>query len=298
MKTANRIAVIGAGRMGSALVQAFLKAELPTTVWNRTRSKCEPLAALGASVADTVLDAVTSADIVVVNVNDYATSDRLLRSDDVVAALRGRIVVQSTSGSPRLAREGAEWGQRQGIGVLDAAIMATPNFIGTPGATILYAGSQTVFTAAEPALRVLGAAPVHVGEDAGHASALDSALLSFMWGGLFGVLVGAAICEAEGISLATYRTLAAATTPMMNAAADDVIARIHAKRFVADEATLAGIDAHYGAFRHLVELSEEHGVDPTVSAAFDRVFRKAIDAGHAAEDFAMLHTFMRPARAS
>jgi hypothetical protein len=34
-----------------------------------------------------------------------------------------------------------------------------------------------------------------------------------------------------------------------------------------------------------------------VNSAFDRVFRRAIDAGHAAEDFAMLHTLMRPARA-
>jgi 3-hydroxyisobutyrate dehydrogenase-like beta-hydroxyacid dehydrogenase len=294
MSKANNVSVIGAGRVGSALVRAFVKAGVPTTVWNRTRARCEPLAAIGARVADTAAAAVSDADLVVVNVSDYAASDRVLRTDEVAAALRKRIVVQSTSGSPKLAREGAAWARQHDIIYLDAAIMAPPDLIGTPGAMILYAGPADAFAAAEPALRALGGAPVHVSEDVGHASALDSALLSIMWGDLFGVLVGAAICEAEGLPLASYRTYAAAIGPVVNASADDLVARIHARRFAADETTIASLDTHYSAFRHLADLSEEHGIAPAVIAAFDRMLRMGIDAGRAADDFAVLHTFFRP----
>jgi 3-hydroxyisobutyrate dehydrogenase-like beta-hydroxyacid dehydrogenase len=84
-----RISVLGTGRMGSALVKAFLKQEYPVDIWNRTKSRSEPLAALGARMATTVQDAVSSAEIVVVNVNDYVTSDRLLQSDNGTKELRG-----------------------------------------------------------------------------------------------------------------------------------------------------------------------------------------------------------------
>jgi 3-hydroxyisobutyrate dehydrogenase-like beta-hydroxyacid dehydrogenase len=53
-----RISVLGTGRMGSALVKAFLKQEYPVDIWNRTRSKLEPLGALGARIAPTVQDAL------------------------------------------------------------------------------------------------------------------------------------------------------------------------------------------------------------------------------------------------
>jgi 3-hydroxyisobutyrate dehydrogenase-like beta-hydroxyacid dehydrogenase len=79
------ITILGTGRMGSALARTFLKQGYTTTVWNRTRSKCQPLAELGAQIAPSVLDAV-AAEVIVVNVTDYVTSDRLLRPDDVTKA--------------------------------------------------------------------------------------------------------------------------------------------------------------------------------------------------------------------
>lgn len=127
-----RISVLGAGRMGSALARAFLKHGYSTGVWNRTKSKCEPLAALGARIAPTVQDAAAASDVIVVNVTDYITSDGLLRADDVTKGLRGKLLVQLTSGSPKQAREMAGWAQQHGIQYLDGAIMATPNFIGEP----------------------------------------------------------------------------------------------------------------------------------------------------------------------
>jgi 3-hydroxyisobutyrate dehydrogenase-like beta-hydroxyacid dehydrogenase len=87
------ITILGTGRMGSALARAFLKNGYATSVWNRTKSKSEPLAQLGAQIAPSVLDAVAAAEVIVVNVTDYLTSDRLLRPNDVTKALRGKLVV-------------------------------------------------------------------------------------------------------------------------------------------------------------------------------------------------------------
>jgi 3-hydroxyisobutyrate dehydrogenase len=54
---------IGAGRMGTPMAERLLKAGHGVKVWNRTRAKAEPLAAKGATIADTLSD-LASCDVV------------------------------------------------------------------------------------------------------------------------------------------------------------------------------------------------------------------------------------------
>lgn len=289
-----RIAVIGVGRMGAALVSAFLAQGYGVDIWNRTRSRCEPLAAKGARIAETVRDAVTSADIVVVNVTDYGTSDGLLRPADVTRALGGKLLVQLTSGSPGQAREQAAWARRHDIRYLDGAIMATPDFIGQPGCTLLYSGPRELFEQARPVLLALGGNSQYAGADVGHASALDSALLVYMWGTLFGALQGVAVCEAEGISLEAFLGYVKATAPVVDNGVSDLVARVQQRRFGADAQTLATLEIHAGALRHLLDLCRERGIQRAVPEAFDQLFQKALQAGAGQADFAALHQFMLP----
>ena len=288
-----RTSVLGTGRMGSALARAFLKQGHETSVWNRTKSKCEPLAALGAQVAPSVQDAVAASEIIVVNVNDYITSDALLRQGDITKALRGKLLVQLTSGTPKQAKEMAAWARQHGIQYLDGAIMATPNFIGEPECTILYSGPGDLFDTYKPVLLALGGNAVHVGSDVGHASALDSALLVVMWGALFGAVQGVAICQAEQLRLDAYMIYLKPVLPQVNGWIIDTVKRIEEGRLAGDEATLATVDSHYGALRHLLELCKEHGLNRAVPDAFDQIFQAAIKAGHGQDDFAVLNKFMR-----
>jgi len=72
------VTVIGLGLMGQALAAAFLKDGHPTTVWNRSAQKAEELVAQGATLADSVRDAVAASPLVVVCVSDYAAVHELL----------------------------------------------------------------------------------------------------------------------------------------------------------------------------------------------------------------------------
>jgi 3-hydroxyisobutyrate dehydrogenase-like beta-hydroxyacid dehydrogenase len=287
------VSVIGLGRMGAALARAFLKNGISTHVWNRSPDKAAAFACLGANIAPSVADAASAADIVVICVSTYADSDRLLRSSEAVAALRGKLIVQLSSGSPSQAREQAQWAADNGAAYLDGAIMATPNFIGEPGGTILYAGRQALFEANLTVLLALGGNPQFVGEDVGHASALDLSLLCQMWGALFGQFQAAAICEAEDIVLDLFEGHRQAFRPVVEGALVDLVARIRDRRFAGDAQTLASLDAHHGAFGLLLQLCAEHHLHDLVPKAQDGLFRKAIDAGHRQDDFAAIAQFMR-----
>jgi 3-hydroxyisobutyrate dehydrogenase-like beta-hydroxyacid dehydrogenase len=167
--------------MGSALARALLQAGYRTTVWNRTVEKAWPLAAAGATIAASVREAIDAAEIIIVNVTDYAATATLLHDHDVASGIRGKLVVELTSGTPQGAREAGRWAVEHGAMYLDGAIMATPDFIGTDHGTILISGLRQTFESGTNTLRALGGNIQHVGEDLGLANALDSALLALMW---------------------------------------------------------------------------------------------------------------------
>ena len=288
-----KICVVGAGRMGSALARALLKQGYVTSVWNRTPAKGEALAALGARVAMPLDDAIATSDIVIVSLIDYAAADARLRTAPTTGALEGKLLVQLTSGSPRQAREAGAWAAEHGIGYLDGAIMATPNVIGEPSATILYSGAREAFDANKAVFLALGGNAVHVGTDLGHASALDISLLSQLWGSLFGTLQAIAVSQAEGIDLDDYAQYLQQVRPIVDGAVDDLLIRTRDGRYRGDDETLAAIAAHYSAFQHLREVSTDRGLNAALPEAFDSIFKAAIASGHLQDDFAALTRFMR-----
>src|SRR6516164_6824066 len=60
-----RIAVMGTGKMGAGMARSLLGSGLEVSVWNRSPGRSAPLAADGATVADTAAGAITGADAVV-----------------------------------------------------------------------------------------------------------------------------------------------------------------------------------------------------------------------------------------
>jgi len=283
-----QVSIIGTGRMGAALAAAILRGGYTLHAWNRTAAKLEPLVAQGARPAASTLEAVQASQVVILNVRDYATSDALLRTSHVQAALRGKTIVQLCSGSPGQAREAARWAGKNGIDYLDGAIMATPNFIGEPSGTVLYSGSRLVFERFKALLLTMGGNTQFVGEDPGHASALDAALLFQMWGTLFGALQGFAICRAEGLPSGDYATHLRAIRPMVEGALADAVDRVVNGRLAADDSTLATLETHYGSFRQVLALHEERRLDDAIPRAMEQVFLRAMEAGHGQDDFAVL----------
>ncbi len=157
---------IGAGgRMGSAMAKRLLAAGHEVSVYNRTRSKVEPLAELGAKVVDSVRD-LRGLDIVFTTVS---------ASDDLIAVCLGPDGLLSKDKSPKLlvdcstVSEDASAkvraaAQKLGCEMLAAPMSGNAKVVAAGKLTIVASGPRKAFDIAEPYLAALGQGVTYVGE--------------------------------------------------------------------------------------------------------------------------------------
>jgi 3-hydroxyisobutyrate dehydrogenase-like beta-hydroxyacid dehydrogenase len=289
--TIMKIAMLGLGLMGSALAKALLAAGHEVVVWNRSAARAEPLRAAGASVAPRASEAARDASIVVVCVTDYAATHLAL--EDV--PLQGKLLLQLSTGIPQEARATERWARSRGADYLDGAIMAVPRQIGKPESTILLSGPLAAYQRGADALSNLAGTLPHVGTDAGAASALDLALLSYFFGGLMGLYHGARICEAEGLSVEHYGQLLLGSVPALGAMVASDATNIQAGNYEAEDATL---DICARSLDLIVRHADEAGLDRQVPQALATFFDRGRAAGLGHEGPAALVKVLRGSRAS
>ena len=166
MSAKHSLGWIGAGgRMGFAMAKRLLAAGHKVAVYNRTRSKVEPLAELGASIADTVED-LRACDIVFTTVST---------SDDLIAVCLGPNGLLSKAGSPKLlvdcssvseeasAKVRAE-AEKLGTQMLAAPVSGNAKVVSAGKLTIVASGPRKAFDVAQPYLAALGQGVTYVGE--------------------------------------------------------------------------------------------------------------------------------------
>ena len=155
------VAVLGTGKMGSAIANRLSAAGFEVVLWNRTRSRAE---ALGfGSVADTPAAAARDVDIVISSLTGpEAVLAAYLGPDGALTAARGKHFVEMSTAGPDVALKLERAITATGGTLVDAPIMGAPPVVRAGEATILAGGSDEDVAAVRPVLEVLGTVR-HVG---------------------------------------------------------------------------------------------------------------------------------------
>ncbi|OLZ44239.1 NAD(P)-dependent oxidoreductase [Amycolatopsis keratiniphila] len=269
------VTVVGLGPMGAALASVLLDRGHDVTVWNRSPGKAAPLVAKGARQADDIVDAVSASRLLVVCLADYDALYSALGPAREV--LRGRVVVNLNSGTPKEANEALRWAERYGTGYLDGAIMVPPAMVGHPGSVFLYSGSAEVFEEYKETLADLGD-PVHLGTEAGVAVLYNTALLSMMYSSMNGFLHAAALVGSAGVPAAEFTKLA------VDWFLPSVIGQIiKAEAPTIDEGVYPGeagsLEMNVTTLKHIIGTSQEQGVDTEIPVRNKQLLDRAVAAG-------------------
>ncbi len=164
-KFPHRVGWIGTGRMGSALIERLLASEVDLWVYNRTRSKAEPLAAKGAKIVDSPAD-LAGRDIVFIMVAGpedvlevtLGKEGVLSRSDQ-----RPEIIVDSTTIDATTSRILTEKAAELGTAVLAAPVSGNPKVVKSGRLTAAVSGPRQAYETVRPYLECFGRKVTYVG---------------------------------------------------------------------------------------------------------------------------------------
>ncbi|MBO6757174.1 MAG: NAD(P)-dependent oxidoreductase [Roseibium sp.] len=161
-----RIGWIGMGRMGYPMAERLVKAGYQVSIWNRTRSKAEPLAELGATLVDTPAD-LASVDYLFTMVSTGADVEQVYFGENGVLSGEGTPGVfvecssigvdQSADLRARLNARGAEF--------LVAPVSGNGKCVKAGKLSQVASGPRAVYDDVEPMLNTIsGLGASYVGE--------------------------------------------------------------------------------------------------------------------------------------
>ncbi len=160
-----RVGWIGTGVMGQSMCKHLVAKGYTATVYNRTKSKAQPVLDAGATWADTPRALAERSDVVFAIVG-FPKDVRavFLGADGALAGSRaGIVLVDMTTSEPSLAREIHEAAQAKGVYALDAPVSGGDVGAKNAALSIMVGGDAPVLEAVKPLLECLGKTIVHQG---------------------------------------------------------------------------------------------------------------------------------------
>lgn len=278
-----RVALLGLGIMGAGMAHNLLKARFPLSVYNRTRAKAEPFAALGAQVAATPRAAAEGADVVLSMVgDDGASRDIWLGEDGALAGVRPGVgLVECSTLSLEWVRELAGLAAARGATLLDAPVTGSKKAAEEGTLGLFVGGDAADLARARPVLDAVSRRITHLGPSGAGAT---MELVNSLMGAVQTVALaeGLALAERAGLNMAQVVPL------IINGAPGSPIVKGKAARMVARDYA----DTHF-ALRwmhkdatYALRAADEAGVPVPTLAAAREVYRLARNLGFEEVDFA------------
>jgi 3-hydroxyisobutyrate dehydrogenase-like beta-hydroxyacid dehydrogenase len=212
MNDHQRVAVVGCGRMGGAMVGTLRRAGREVLVFNRTGEKAEAVArATGAEVAASARDAAAGAAVVICSLADDAAVQASYGDPEGIAAgLRpGAVVLEMSTIDPRTVQAVRPLVEEQGAALLDAPVSGSVQLVERGELTVMAGGDPQALERARPVLEALAARILHVGE-LGAGATMKLMVNAVLFGLNQALAEGLVLAERAGVErTAAYEVFAA-----------------------------------------------------------------------------------------
>jgi 3-hydroxyisobutyrate dehydrogenase-like beta-hydroxyacid dehydrogenase len=274
---------IGAGRMGYALIERLLNAGHDVSVYNRTRSKAEPLAARGAKLVDTPAQ-LADRDVVFIMVAASDDLEAVTVGEEglLTADVSPQIIVDSSTVSAAVSEKIRGLAADRGTALLAAPVSGNPKVVRSGKLTLAVSGPREAYESAEHLLRPLGRGVTYVGDG-------EVARLVKICHNVFLGVVAQSLAEITVLAEQGGTSREAFLEFLNNSVMGSVFTRYKSPALVNLDFTptftniLLRKDFDLG-----LEAARQYGVPMPVAALSAEMVSSAIGAGHTTEDFATL----------
>jgi 3-hydroxyisobutyrate dehydrogenase-like beta-hydroxyacid dehydrogenase len=286
-----RVAVVGAGRMGAAMVGTLCRAGVDVLVFNRTRSKAEEVAsATGATVAATAREAAAQAQVVLSSLaDDAAVGVAYTGGDGVVAGLQpGAVVCEASTIDPGTVQRLRPLVEDRGAFLLDTPVSGSVSTVEAGQLTIMVGGDAEALERVRPVLGPLAKQVFHVG-DLGSGAVMKLTVNSILHGLNLALAEGLVLAEKAGVDRsAAYEVFAASVI-----AAPFVHYKREAFEHPGEPPVAFSLDLVAKDLDLILALAEAAGAAMEQGATNRQVVRAAVAAGLGDHDLSELATYLR-----
>ena len=278
-----QIGFIGIGLMGLPMAKNILKAGYNLKVFNRTKSKAEPLKEYGAKITNTIQDLVKECDIVITMLTEDISVDDVMNSSDFLENLKSQAtVIDMSSVKPSTATKHGNNLKIKNINYLDAPVSGGTNGAEEASLAIMVGGDQKVFDNAFDVLKTMGN-PTLVGPvGSGQVSKLANQII-------VGLTIGAV---AEAITLC--EKAGADPNKMIKALsggwADSKILQTHGKRMIEKDFTPKGRTyTHLKDMNNILDCANSYNTHLPISNLVKEMYKTLVKNGHGEDDHSSLY---------
>jgi 3-hydroxyisobutyrate dehydrogenase len=195
------VGFVGLGKMGAVMAPRFLDAGHDLVVWNRTKSKTEPLASQGAQVAAALADVTASSDVVVSILGDDASVSSVYAGDGglLASGAAGKLFIDMSTIQPATSERVGKSVVAAGGQFVESPVSGTVGPAADGKLLALVGGEEDAVERARPYLVVLCRRITHAGP-VGHGALMKLVVnlpLAVYWQAL---AESVALGEAGGLS--------------------------------------------------------------------------------------------------
>jgi 3-hydroxyisobutyrate dehydrogenase-like beta-hydroxyacid dehydrogenase len=272
------VSVIGLGAMGSGIARTLIEGGCKVSVWNRSRTKVDDLVAVGAIGCNEPREALDANTIVIVCVSDYAVWRHIIQEHSLASHFEDTCIIQLTTGTIDDVQTHASLIQDNGGRLVEGAVMCYPRNLGTDEAALLLSGAPNVVEECAPILSTLDENWKSLGEDINQPSVLSRSLMSGLTGALMGLVNGAAICRAGGVSLDVFMKFNEGTNSILLAEQKRLIEAIRDGRTEENEASIKAFREGNQALNSVAaSLGTNLTLQNSIQAVFQEGQRRGLD---------------------
>jgi 3-hydroxyisobutyrate dehydrogenase-like beta-hydroxyacid dehydrogenase len=286
-----RVAVVGTGRMGSAMAGRLVEAGHDVSVFNRTKSRAAALAEEhDIAVAATAREAASSADVVVVSLaDDAAVRAAYLGADGLVAGLRaGTVVADTSTVDPATIRALGGDVARVGATLIDTPVSGSVSSVQSGKLLVMAGGDEAALARAQPVLDAFASRVISLGP-LGSGATMKLVVNSMVHGLNAALAEGLVLAEKAGVvRSAAYEVIASSAV-----AAPFVLYKRAAYENPEDTPVAFALDLVAKDLDLAATLAARVGADVPQLVTNRAVVQRAIDAGLGQADLSALATLFR-----
>src|SRR6266446_5058369 len=194
------VGFIGIGNMGRRMAKRLLGHGYQVIAYNRSREAAEALVKYGATVADSIAELASDADVILSSLtNDDAVKSVYTDPEGVLAHLgHGSAIIEMSTVSPATSRELYELSREAGVKFLDSPVSGSTPAAEEGTLTLFCGGDEELFQAAQPIFSSISSQHFYLG-GSGSGTAMKLVANTLLGVGMQAIAESVALGQKEGL---------------------------------------------------------------------------------------------------